>query len=177
MARLKLINFAAFQLGWFACVLGAGGDRPWLGPVAAGALLALHARLSRHPAADFRVILGVGVFGVIVDSLQAAFGVFEPRHAIGPVWLCPPWLAALWLLFGSTLNSSLSWLVGRPALAALLGAGAGPLAYAAGAKLGALTLAESRALALGSLAGVWGAGMPLLMAWAGRSPSRVGPAG
>ena len=28
-----LINFAAFQAGWFACVAGAAHGLPWLGPL------------------------------------------------------------------------------------------------------------------------------------------------
>jgi hypothetical protein len=31
-----LVNFVAFQLGWFACVLGAAQGLPWLGPVGHG---------------------------------------------------------------------------------------------------------------------------------------------
>ena len=49
----------------------------------------------------------------------------------------PHWIVAMWVLFASTLNVSLRWLRGRWALATLLGAVAGPLAYYGGAGLGA----------------------------------------
>ncbi len=35
-----LLNFAAFQIGWFACVLGAANGFPWLGPVVVAAVVA-----------------------------------------------------------------------------------------------------------------------------------------
>ena len=49
-------------------------------------------------------------------------------------------MVSLWIAFATTLNHSLRWLVNRPVAAALCGAIGGPLAYLAGAKLGALTI-------------------------------------
>ena len=49
-------------------------------------------------------------------------------------------MVSLWIVFATTLNHSLRWLMRRPVAAALAGAAGGPLAYLAGAKLGALTL-------------------------------------
>jgi hypothetical protein len=65
--------------------------------------------------------------------------------------------------FGTTLRGSLSWLVGRYALAAVLGAVAGPLSYLDGAKLGAVTLHPSRAFSIAALAVGWAVVMPLLV--------------
>jgi hypothetical protein len=63
-------------------------------------------------------------------------------------------MLSLWLAFATTLNHSLRWLTCRPVAAALAGALGGPLAYLAGAKLGALTLATP-AITLPFIAMLW----------------------
>ena len=57
-----------------------------------------------------------------------------------PAGLAPYWMLSLWIVFATTLNHSLRWLMNRPVAAALAGAIGGPLAYLAGAKLGALSI-------------------------------------
>jgi hypothetical protein len=72
----------------------------------------------------------------------------------------------LWALVASTLNSSLSWLRGKPLLGAVLGAIAGPLSYEAGIRLGAGSWGPHGQLGgLVVLAIVWGAAMPLFFYW------------
>jgi hypothetical protein len=69
----------------------------------------------------------------------------------------------MWLLFGTTLSESLSWLQGRWVLAAIAGAVGGPLSYLAGENLGAIELAApTNALLMLGLG--WGVMMPLLAA-------------
>jgi tetrahydromethanopterin S-methyltransferase subunit D len=71
-------------------------------------------------------------------------------------------MMTLWALFGTTLNVSLRWLRGRIWLSALLGAISGPLAYYAGAQLGASTWHDPEAV-VAILAVGWGVLMPLLV--------------
>ncbi|MDT8319119.1 MAG: DUF2878 family protein [Xanthomonadales bacterium] len=55
------INFAAFQLGWFSCVLGAANGVAWIGPPVVLGVVVLHlAQAARPPgyssaSADWRV--------------------------------------------------------------------------------------------------------------------------
>ena len=79
----------------------------------------------------------------------------------------PHWIIALWALFATTLNLSLRWLHGRWWLSALFGAIAGPLAFYAGSRLGAVRFSEP-AIALAWLALGWGLLTPLLMRLAQR---------
>ena len=37
-----IINFVLFQIGWFACVLGAAKQMPWLGVITVAAILVWH---------------------------------------------------------------------------------------------------------------------------------------
>ncbi len=56
-----LVNFVAFQAGWFACVLSAANGRPWLGVLVVGLIVALHLRTARRAqsrTAAARVVRG-----------------------------------------------------------------------------------------------------------------------
>ncbi len=54
-----LINFIAFQVGWFSSVIGAAKQMPWLGPLVLLFVLAIHFKQARRPhfemALDHRV--------------------------------------------------------------------------------------------------------------------------
>ena len=77
--------------------------------------------------------------GAIVDSVLGYLGILLFRDSLIASWLCPPWLIALWLIFATTFQSSLSWLAGRYWIAAVSGGIFGPVSYYAGQALGALT--------------------------------------
>jgi hypothetical protein len=159
----RLLNFAMFYLGWFSCVVGAARGKLWLGPVTASALLLAHLALTPTPAREARLILVVGLFGFAVDTSQASAGLFAFAGTSIVPWLCPLWMAALWMLFATTLNSSMSWLAGRYRLAAVLGALCGPVSYAAGARLGAIHFPEQWLPSLVGVAAAWAAAMPALL--------------
>jgi hypothetical protein len=175
----RLLNFVAFYLGWFACVLGAADGAPLIGPAVVAALLALHLWLSHTPTREARLILVVGILGWFIDTSQAVAGVFSfGTHAL-PTWLCPPWLVAMWMIFASTLSSSMGWLVGRYGLAAVLGAGTGPLSYYYGVRLGAIDVHAHLVVSLLCLGLVWAITMPILIHLAARltPQSATPPAG
>jgi hypothetical protein len=162
-----LVNFAAFQLGWFACVLGAASAAAWVGLLAAGLGIALHLALAERPGQESRLIVLAVLMGLVVDSLLVNSGWL--RYASpGPLpGLAPYWILAMWALFATTLNTSMSWLKGRPWLAVLLGAVFGPLSYLAGQRLGALEFVDCRPGML-ALVFAWALAMPLLMLAAAR---------
>ena len=70
----RLLNFAMFYFGWFACVMGAGHGQLWLGRSVVAALLVMHLFLNAAPVQDARLILMIGIFGFAVDTLQASAG-------------------------------------------------------------------------------------------------------
>ena len=63
LARNGWVNFAISQGAWFACVLGAAGGRPWLGPLVVLAWAALHVALCPDPRREAQLLLAVGVLG------------------------------------------------------------------------------------------------------------------
>jgi hypothetical protein len=165
MQRL-IVNLVAFQVGWFACVLGGAHQLPWLGVGVVSAVVALHLALSSNPIREAILLLLVGVLGAFWDGLLVRFGFLEyPSGMIQP-WLAPVWIIAMWVSFATILNVSLWWLKGRWYLASLLGAIGGPLAYFAGYKLGAVQFPDFL-VAMTVLAGGWSFLMPMSL-WLAR---------
>ncbi len=162
-----LVNFIAFQLGWFACVLGAAWGWPWAGTGIALAIVALHLARAPQPQREATLVLGAAALGAAWDSLLVALGWIEYPNGILVAGTAPYWMVALWMVFATTLNVSLAWLKRRLPLALVFGAIGGPLAYLGGAKLGALVFANPAA-ALTALAIGWALLTPLLLALARR---------
>ncbi|MBV9697699.1 MAG: DUF2878 family protein [Gammaproteobacteria bacterium] len=171
-----LLNFAGYQLVWLAAVLGAGRGTSWpaLAGLAAFAALQLASSCSRR--ADLRLLVLALALGVLLDGTLAYTALVRyaaPSPAL-PAGGAPLWILALWGAFALTLNHSLAWLRGRPALAAALGAAGGPLAYAAAARL-AGAVQFGGLLATGALAAGWAGALSVLSlcahGWA-RLPAR-----
>ncbi len=153
----NVANALAFQLGWFACVLG--GDAVAL-PVTVG-LLVLHRGLTGANGREWWFIAIVGMVGLIADSLFGAAGVLRfDNPSLG--WM-PAWLLCLWLLFATTLCHALGWLRQRLLLAGVLGAVSGPSSYLAGSRLADVALLQPDLLALGMLSLFWGLLFPALL--------------
>lgn len=162
-----LLNFAAFQVGWFSSVIGAAKQMPWLGPLAFLVVLAIHLRRAHRPQSELGLVLACGVIGVFFDSLLVAFGWVTYPSGLFNDFMAPYWIVTMWMLFGTTLNLSMGWMKGKPLLAAIFGAIGGPASYLAGQKLGGIEFLEFYpamiALAIG-----WALFMPVLMKLAER---------
>lgn len=161
MNRL-LLNFLAFQAGWFSCVLGAANGYPLLGPIAVFLAATLHLALAYKPRRELVLILTAAVIGALFDTLLLQTGWIT--YANGMLWAgtAPYWIVAMWLLFATTLNVSLRWLRGKFFAAALLGLIGGPMSYYGGAKLGGLMFINMPA-ALTALAIGWAVVTPFLI--------------
>lgn len=159
------LNVAGYQLVWFCCVAGAGRGMPWLGPLLAAAFAALTLGSGGKCAADLRTLAVVLPIGFAMDSAFAASGWLAYTQPWPWPGAAPAWIWALWASFALTLNHSLSFLRGRPLLAAGLGLLGGPLAYwAAAGTFGAVAFGASPGLVLGALAACWALALPLILA-------------
>ncbi|MDP1947214.1 MAG: DUF2878 domain-containing protein [Nitrospirota bacterium] len=164
----KAGNFVAFQLGCCASVLGAAHDDSWLGPLVVALLLGIHLWQTPHPGNALRLILRVGLLGATIDSVLGYLGILVFRDSLMAHWLCPPWLMALWMIFVTTLQSSLSWLAGHYWIAALLGGLFEPVSYYAGQELGSLSLGNPVLVTLATLSILWALLLPGLVWWAAK---------
>lgn len=170
MTRARAINALLYQLGWIACVVGGNA---WA-LLALALFVPLHRRCCVPRPAEWGFVLLAAALGLAMDLGWQRAGVITFHGVIG--FGVAPWLVVLWLMFATTLTHALAALQTRLALAALLGAIAGPASYLAGIALGAAStpLAAWRFAAL--LAAGWLLLMPLL-AWLARRASASPPHG
>lgn len=160
--RRTLFNLAAFQAGWFSCVLGAANGYPLTGPLVVLGVVAIHLAMAARPERELMLIVLAGMLGALLDSALLRTGWLT--YPNGMIWAgtAPYWIIAMWLSFATTLNVSLRWLRGRAWAALTFGAIGGPLSYLAGARLGGLEFVKQGA-ALAALAVGWAFVTPLLV--------------
>lgn len=162
-----LFNFVAFQVGWFSSVIGAAREMPWLGPTVVLAVALIHLSQARRPELEAGLIAACGLLGLFFDSLLVMLGWVAYPSGILVEHAAPYWIVAMWMLLATTLNRSMAWLKGRLALAAILGAIAGPLSYLGGERLGGMQFVETLPAVI-FLAIGWATVMPLLVSLADR---------
>ena len=173
-------NLIGYQIVWFSAIIGAGRGLWWPGVIAAAVFILLHLAFAGQSAAqravDVRLLAIAVVTGILLDGAVAMSGLAQ-YAASNPTLLpggAPLWILAIWASFALTLRHSMTFLLGRPAVALLFGAIGGPLAYP-GAVRGwqAIAFAEPRWPTLAALAVGWGIAIPLLttLAVRGSAPS------
>ncbi len=127
------INIVGYQLVWFAIVISASRGQPWWGIASALLFVGLQFRYSSTRSADGRAMVAAFIFGFLLDGTLAVTGSLQYASPLLSV-PAPIWILTLWMAFAMTLNHSMSFLHGKPALAALLGGIGGPLAYLSAAR-------------------------------------------
>jgi hypothetical protein len=157
-----VINVVLYQLGWFACVLGAAHGLPWIGPLAATAIIGWHLAHAARAQRELALVACAVLLGALFDTLLVQTGWIRFSAGALIAGTAPCWMMALWAIFATTLNVSLRSLRAHPGLALILGALGGPLAYFAGARLGAITLVAAGP-ALGAIALGWAVLTPVLL--------------
>ncbi|MDX1342252.1 MAG: DUF2878 domain-containing protein [Reinekea sp.] len=146
----KIANYALFQIGWFLAVLF---QSPW-SLLWALMFVVVHTFAFKHRNETWQ-LLPVMLLGLSVDLIWHLSPFIE---YLGPGFIVPTWIIALWIIFPLTLNHSLGWLKGRLTLQVLFGILGGGGSYVAGTKLGA---ADATPLGLLLVAGAWGLWLPL----------------
>jgi hypothetical protein len=167
-----ILNIVQSQLAWFACVLGAAWNYPWWGAVIALLLTAIHIFRTKQPQHELLLAGAAGLIGLTADSVLSYSGLLIFQHGMIGYGLAPVWMVALWINFATMLNGALRWLQNKLLLAALIGAVAGPLAYFAGSRLGALQITDPKTGLL-AVALVWALALPFLCALAQRQNRKL----
>jgi len=172
---LPAIYFVVGQAGWFACILSAAHGSPWIGAIVVAILLAAHLARVSQPRQECKFLAFVVATGTLWDSALVRLHLLGYPSGFLIAGFAPYWIIALWALFGGQFNTTYNWLKSRPAVAALLGAIAGPVSFRAGASLGAVQFIRPIPAAL-TLAVGWAVILPLLVfvsrRWDGvRAPS------
>ena len=153
-----ILNLVAMQISWFACVLGAANGMPWLGVIVSLIVVTQHLIRSKHRLIETKLVASALLLGLILDSALATAGLVSFNSGIVVAGATTPWMLALWMSFATALTGSLRWIVDRMGISVAFGIVGGPLAYWSGAKLGAITLADSP-LTFACIGLGWGAAM------------------
>ena len=160
----KLINIVLFQLGWFACVLSAAEGRSWTGPLVSLAIVLLHGFWIEKKKSVLSLLVVTGLWGTLMEQGLITFKAYTLTYPFdGFFFDVPAWFSSMWVLFGTTLRVSFSWLHGKYFLAAILGFIFGPLSYYGGSQLGPIDFGPSPVFGLLLVAIVWGISMPILL--------------
>ena len=135
-----VVNFILFQIGWFACVIGAAKQMPWLGVATVLAIVIWHLTQAKQAKKELQLLIIALVIGGTFDQIMLNHQLITYQAHGWSSMLVPVWILALWAEFVTVLNVSLRWMKGRWLVAVLFGAIGGPLAYMGAEKLGAVTL-------------------------------------
>ncbi len=149
-----VINIVLYQIGWFACALGAAYGFPWIAPLALFLIVGWHLSRAEQPLKELALVTTAAFLGALFDTLLVQSGWIRFESGVLIEGTTAYWMVALWAIFATTLNVSLRSLRSRLALSALFGAIGGPIAYYAGVKLGALEFITT-ASALAAIATGW----------------------
>lgn len=161
----SIVPWLAFQVVWLVCAIGAASGNDVPGIAAALVFAAAMIGSSPQPVRDALVVAVSGVAGFVIESALVIAGLVRFSAPWPIETMAPAWMVALWIAFGASLPSFADKLGARRLkIAATLGAVAGPLAYLAGARLGALQLLGSVTLSLLVISAVWAAVMAGLVA-------------
>ncbi len=140
--KSAVINLLSFKLGWAAVILAAAASMPALGLIAIAAVVALH--LARTPDArpETIMLIAAAAIGLVWESVLVATGLLSYETGLLVPGMAPYWIVAMWVLFATTLNVGMRWMRKSAVIAALAGGLGGPMAFAAGERMGAVTFAD-----------------------------------
>ncbi len=166
------INYGLYQLGWFACVLGAASGHAGIGLLIGAATELAHLAMARRRGDEITLAVSALIIGAMVDSVQIALGTLRFPATSSTLPVPPLWLALLWMQFASTLRFSMRWLT--PTRAILFGAIGGPLAFLGASRLGVVQLDERIWPSVLSLGVLWSLAIPALTLIAARHSDAEG---
>ncbi|MEM7081449.1 MAG: DUF2878 domain-containing protein [Pseudomonadota bacterium] len=153
-------NLTLFKISWLACVIGAAAGMPWIGVLAILAASIVHIASAEIKSRTVALLASAALIGLVWESFMIVGGWLEYVDHTGPI--APYWIIAMWVLFATTLNVGFRWLKDHLLVAALVGGIGGPMAFAAGAKAGAVQF-ENPTTALVIVGIGWALMMPLMV--------------
>jgi Protein of unknown function (DUF2878) len=165
VTRPALLKLVLFQIVWLSCAIGAGQGWSLPGIFAAAILIAFHLVAAPQWRPATMAVLLAGTFGLVAENLLVGSGLVRYSAPWPTEALAPAWIVALWLAFGTTLETTRRLLGSHLFVkSAFLGLALGPLSYLAGGRLGALEFSQPAWLSYLGIAMVWGIALPALLA-------------
>ncbi|MBT8082526.1 MAG: DUF2878 domain-containing protein [Gammaproteobacteria bacterium] len=157
-----IVNLVGFKAAWTAVVLSAAAGAPVFGAIAVAVAIGVHLRSSDNAEGEARLLLVAALIGLAWESWLVQAGLLQYTSGVVVPGLAPYWIVSMWVLFATLLNAGMRWLRRSKAVAAIAGAIGGPMAFVAGASVGAVELV-SPTFALICIGIGWAALLPLMV--------------
>jgi hypothetical protein len=155
-------TLVAYELVWFAAVIGAGQGLVWPAVTCTVLFAVWRVATSTHRGIELKLIVVGLLLGVILEDIWVRLGLLR-YSAPWPTPTHPAWILALWVAFALTVLPLFAYLRARPWLAALFGGLGGPLAYLGAARGWHAVLLPARQWpSLLALSVGWGIALPCL---------------
>jgi hypothetical protein len=138
-----VLNYLLFQLGWFACVLGATNHLPWIASIFVFLVVIAQTHAAPQPKSEYLLLFVALIIGGLIDQVLLSNQFVGYQSNGWSTAIVPVWILALWVSFASTLNVSMRWIRDKKMVAFLFGFIGGPLAYMAAEKLDAVQIGPS----------------------------------
>ncbi len=122
--------------------------------------MVVHLFFSPARSDDLQMMGYLLLTGLLIDGTLNQVGFFSFKDAGFPI---PHWLMIIWLGLAITPHHSLAWLKNKPFLSLFFGAMGGPVAYWAGARLGAVTFNWELLPSLLTISVIWAVLWPAVM--------------
>ncbi|WDE98999.1 DUF2878 domain-containing protein [Lentisphaera profundi] len=143
----KIFNALLYQVGWFACMIIAN---PIYGAIAMLVMIALHLSFVKERVKEFVFIIVAASMGYGLDIALSKMAYLDLTIKTSGTY----YLLILWILFSTTLRSSMSVVLTKRKWAVLLGLSA-PWAYWVGQNLGRVHYTEPFILSMSLHALLW----------------------
>ena len=159
----NILNILGFNIGWWACVLGAANGFSYVGPAAMLVFLVLHFYINAFDYSEIKLIIIFAFLGTLIDTLMVYTGMLSYKGLYEEdIIIAPLWITAMWCGFAATVNHSMAFLKGKWIYSLISGAIFGPLAYMTGQGLGAINFNADHLSIIILLAVVWAFSLPLI---------------
>ncbi|MFT5426312.1 MAG: hypothetical protein ACI9ZT_001253 [Gammaproteobacteria bacterium] len=159
---MNIVNFILYQAAWFVTIFSAAYGEPTIGVLFTMLWMLFHLSFVVIKTKNELMLIGAAIIiGCLFESGLVLSGFISYPELTALVTPAPIWMIALWVNLAATINYSMSWMKGRYFTTAILGAIAGPLAYLAGERFGAIILHDMSSVVAVSL--MWLVSMPLLI--------------
>ena len=128
---------------WFASVLGAANGLLMPAVVATSLLLAVIFIYQGFDSQDAKII-GISVLmGLLIDGFLSSSGwLVYAMHGHQVSFLPPVWIMLLWVGFGATIKTGMSWMFASPLLGSVFMLIGAPLSYYSASRLGGVELLQ-----------------------------------
>ena len=176
--KFAVFNLLLFKLGWVAAVFSAAYGMAWIGALTILGIAAINLVRAGQPRRELQLLLTAAVVGLVWETGLVMQGVLVYAES-GSTGLAPYWIVAMWILFATTLNVSMSWMKKNWLLPVLFGGVGGPMSFMAGEHFGAVNFPDLTTAIIVISVG-WALLVPLMLRIAdffnGHAPAVLEPA-